>query len=168
MKTFSIARGRYTINDQAALDAGAPAVQPAGESVPIDANTVEAARVRMEQGLAGLATRAAAPAPASAPTPSFTKQKTRVTRKPQVTTPAASTVASPLTVGAGDTFFFDVDDDDYAICVLRVLHADGSEDWVEFTRNGGELDSGHDAPPPAAGGAPAATGMAAPAKTASW
>jgi hypothetical protein len=172
MKTFSIARGRYVINDQAALDAGAPAVQPAGESVPIDANSVEAARVKMEQELAGLAARAAAPAPAPAPSPSFTKQKTRVTRKPQVTAPPAAETAplappSPkaLTVGSGDTLFFDVDDDDYAICVLRVLHADGSEDWVEFTRNGGELDAGHDAAP-----APAAAQQAPEpaAKTQSW
>ena len=170
MKTFSIARGRYTINDQAALDAGAPAVQPAGESVPIDANTVEAARVKMEQELAGLAARGGR-SPTPAPTPSFTKQKTRVTRKPQVTAPpadaskepAAEPLAPPapkaLTVGSGDTLLFDVDDDDYAVCVLRVLHPDGSEDWVEFTRNGGELDAGHDAPPaPAPQGAEAGPG----------
>jgi hypothetical protein len=173
MKTFSIARGRYVINDQAALDAGAPAVQPAGGAT-IDVNTIESARVKMEQDLAGLAARAASPAPA--PAPSFTKQKTRVTRKPQVTAPpadaskepAAEPLAPPapkaLTVGSGDTLLFDVDDDDYAICVLRVLHADGSEDWVEFTRNGGELDAGHDSAPPAPG--PAAP--EAPAKTASW
>ena len=169
MKTFSIARGRYTINDQAALDQGAPAVQPAGESVPIDANTVEAARVKMEQELAGLAAKAATASASPAPAPSFTKQKTRVTRKPQVTAPPAATspLAPPapkaLTVGSGDTLLFDVDDDDYAVCVLRVLHADGSEDWVEFTRNGGELDSGHDA-------APAAPAPAAPeaGTKASW
>jgi hypothetical protein len=167
MKTFSIARGRYAINDQAALDAGAPAVQPAGESVPIDANSVEAARTKMEQELAGLAARAASP---PSPTPSFTKQKTRVTRKPQVTappadagTPLAPPAPTPMTVGSGDTLLFDVDDDDYAICVLRVLHADGSEDWVEFTRNGGELDSGHDAPP-----APAPAAGAPTAKAQSW
>jgi hypothetical protein len=166
MKTFSIARGRYAINDQAALDAGAPAVQPTG-GTPVDVNTIETARVKMEQDLAGLAAKAASPAPA--PTPSFTKQKTRLTRKPQVTAapPAGATgTAAPkpkaLTVGSGDTLLFDVDDDDYAVCVLRVLHADGSEDWVEFTRNGGELDSGHDAPPPTPG--PAET----PAKAASW
>jgi hypothetical protein len=167
MKTFSIARGRYVINDQAALDAGAPAVQPAGESVPIDANSVEAARVKMEQELAGLAARATSPAP----TPSFTKQKTRVTRKPQVTAPPAAETAAPLappapkalTVGSGDTLLFDVDDDDYAVCVLRVLHPDGSEDWVEFTRNGGELDAGHDAAP-----APAQPAPEPAAKTQSW
>jgi hypothetical protein len=170
MKTFSIARGRYTINDQAALAEGAPAVQPAGESVPIDANSVEAARTKMEQELAGLAARAASPAASPAPTPSFTKQKTRLTRKPITTAPpaeptgaAAKTKPTPMTVSSGDTLFFDVDDDDYAICVLRVLHADGSEDWVEFTRNGGELDSGHDA-------APAAPAPAAPeaGTKASW
>jgi hypothetical protein len=167
MKTFSIARGRYTINDQAALDQGAPAVQPAGGSVPVDANSVEAARVKMEQELAGLAAKAASPAPA--PAPSFTRQKTRSTRKPVTTAPpadAGTPLAPPapkaLTVAAGDTLLFDVDDDDYAVCVLRVLHADGSEDWVEFTRNGGELDSGHDA-------APAAPAAAEPAaKTAGW
>ena len=169
MKTFSIARGRYTINDQAALDAGAPAVQPAGESVPIDANSVEAARTKMEQELAGLAAKAASPAASPAPTPSFTRQKTRLTRKPQAapadpgSSPgqAAETKPTPMTVGSGDTLLFDVDDDDYAVCVLRVLHADGSEDWVEFTRNGGELDSGHDA-------APAPTAAEAPAKAGSW
>jgi hypothetical protein len=173
MKTFSIARGRYTINDQAALDAGAPAVQPAGESVPIDANSVEAARTKMEQELAGLAARAASPAP----TPSFTRQKTRVTRKPQVTappadaeTPLAPPAPKALTVSSGDTLLFDVDDDDYAICVLRVLHADGSEDWVEFTRNGSELDSGHDAAPapPAPGPADAAAGAPPGRQAASW
>ena len=122
----------------------------------------------MEQELAGLAARAATPLPA--PAPSFTKQKTRLTRKPTAAPAAEPTGAAAepkpkaLTVGSGDTLLFDVDDDDYAICVLRVLHADGSEDWVEFTRNGGELDSGHDAPPPA----PAPQGAEPPAKTASW
>ena len=179
MKTFSIARGRYVVNDQAALDQGAPAVQPAGESVPIDANSVEAARTKMEQELAGLAAKAASPTPA--PAPSFTKQKTRVTRKPittatpaDTTAPAAEPLAPPapkaLTVGSGDTLLFDVDDDDYAVCVLRVLHPDGSEDWVEFTRNGGELDAGHDAPPaPAPQGAEAGPGSSpGQAPAASW
>jgi hypothetical protein len=166
MKTFSIARGRYTINDQAALDQGAPAVQPAGESVPVDANTIEVARIKMEQELAGLAARAATPLPA--PAPSFTKQKTRLTRKPtaapaaEPTGAAAEPKPTPMTIGAGDTLLFDVDDDDYAICVLRVLHADGSEDWVEFVRNGGELDSGHDATAATPGPAEA------PAKAQSW
>jgi hypothetical protein len=172
MKTFSIARGRYVVNDQAALDQGAPAVQPAGGAT-IDVNTIESARVKMEQELAGLAAKAASPTPA--PAPSFTKQKTRVTRKPittatpaDTTAPAAEPLAPPapkaLTVGSGDTLLFDVDDDDYAVCVLRVLHPDGSEDWVEFTRNGGELDSGHDAAP----AAPAPTAAEPPSKASSW